>query len=54
MNFTLTLMAHALLFCLIYLRVHTVCESSQETTAQKITLSSQLFLNPIIGIYQQA
>lgn len=57
MNFTLTLMSHASLLCLISPRVHTVyesAESSEETAAQKITLSSQLFLNLITGIYQQA
>jgi len=58
MNFTLTLM---LPFSSLYLCV-CVCvadcmyesaETIEKTTAQKITLISQLFLNLITGIHQQ-
>lgn len=42
MNFTLTLVSHVSpLFCLMSLRVHTVCERAQK---QKMTRGSKLFL----------
>lgn len=58
MNFTLTLIPLAPYVCLIALCARATYEkvqkSIEETRDQKISLSSQLFLSLIIGIYQQA